>query len=528
MKGMVGTAVLSTTPSGTTAISVRNLNISVADGAHVIARQFSCDIERGETVALFGPSGQGKTSVALALDGLLGSGLVARWDALCIDGTSVEGAQDNALQGLRGARIGFVFQDPLAALNPVLPCGTQVEDPLRFHRLATAEQRRVRALALLRELGLDDAERIYRSFPSHLSGGQLQRVALARALITRPALLIADEPTTALDPDTRKDVLGLLAQIRKRHEMAILLITHDQETVRTLADRVVDINGLPVTLEPSEKMTDKQHPLDSRNQMGMPSAPEAEGHPHVLSVRALSKTFWPRSGALLGRSEPTMVIRNVHLDVGEGEVVGLVGESGAGKTTLIRCIAGLSEPDAGMVSIDGTPRRLGFGRMGNGEIQVIFQNPYLSLPPHFTVLKALRDSLRATGRAEWSLRTEAEGLLGAVGLEPGLLDRHPSQLSGGQCQRVALARCLGRRPRILLADEPTASLDEESKSTVARLLRETARSRGIGIVVASHDHKLLAGIADRVFLVAGGELRPFAWAAHAPDATETLGADIHG
>lgn len=493
---------------GETALSVRNLRISVADGSLVIAPCFSCDIRAGETLALFGPSGQGKTSVALALVGLLPSGLAAQWDDLRIQGSPIQALQDQRLRILRGSRIGFVFQDPLAALNPVLPCGTQIEEPLCFHRTETAEHNRSRALALLHELGLSDPERIYRSFPRQLSGGQLQRVTLARTLIARPSLLIADEPTTALDPETRKDVINLLEQIKNRHDMAMLLITHDQETVRRLADRVVDIDGSPVMLEERRTTPDQLPHCPSAAETHQQPATIGEANQRILSVRGLSKTFHPTVVSLLNRSLPGAIIHNIDLDVGKSEVIGIVGESGAGKTTLMRCIAGLTEPDLGTISVDGQVRKRGLAGMAKGEIQVIFQNPYLSLPPHFSIRRILQDGLRTAGLGKKKLESEAVNLLIAVNLEPGILNRLPSELSGGQCQRVAIARCLARRPRVLLADEPTASLDQESKSTVASLLRETARSRSISVIVASHDHELLMTIADRIFMVARGEIFP--------------------
>lgn len=478
-------------------VSVRNLRIFPRGKDSMIVHRFSCDITQGETVALFGPSGQGKTSIALALAGLLPSGLSADWDEYKLDGKPVSAATEEVLIPLRGVKVGFVFQDPLAALNPVLPCGGQVEEPLRFHRIATPNQRRDRVLALLRELGLDDAERIYRSLPGRLSGGQLQRVLLARAMIAEPALLIADEPTTALDPATRKDVLDLLGQVRKLRNMAILLITHDRDAVRSLADRTVDIDGLPVNL------------AGDRYEPAQPDATRetVATIPPILSLRSLSKTYPAKHRFFSANVDRHTVFRDVDLDVRPGEVLGLVGESGAGKSTLLRCIAGLVPTDAGTVTVNAAPRCAGRAWIANGEVQIIFQNPYLSLPPHFTVRQALYDAMRAAGVPQG--QHQAEKLLAEVGLESLLLDRRPSELSGGQCQRIAIARCLVRQPKVLLADEPTAALDGENKRIIATLLQKTARERRIGIVVASHDYALLSLLTDRTLMLSGHTITRF-------------------
>jgi len=490
-------------------VLVRNLKVFVPSQERAIVCGFSCDILPGETVALFGPSGQGKTSVALALAGLLSSGLRAEWERFELDGTLIVSAKDEDLQPFRGASVGFVFQDPLAALNPVLPCGSQIEEPLRFHRLADAKERRARALALLRELGLRDPERIYLSLPVRLSGGQLQRVVLARALISNPAFLIADEPTTALDPQTRRDVVDLLSQIRRRHDMAILLITHDRGVVRSLADRTIDIDGSLISFatEGDELMRSDDLSTVQRKATEQPLA--LSRSPPLLSIRGLSKAYAAR-GPLLGFARNSQaVFRDIDLDVHAGEMVGLIGVSGVGKTTLLRCIAGLTAADAGTVLVNGIQRRADRHGRRNGEVQMIFQNPYLSLPPHLTVWQTLCDGLRAGGTSEKLLRPEAERLLADVRLEVAVLERYPRELSGGQCQRVAIARCLARQPKMLLADEPTAALDERNKGAIVALLRRAARDKQIGIIVVTHDHNTLANLADSILRFENGKILPF-------------------
>ncbi len=492
-------------PSDRPLASVRNLRIYVQDRENMIVPGFSCDIFPGEIIALFGPSGQGKTSIALALSGLLTKPLNATWDEYQLQGAPVQNHGEKAFQPLRGTKIGVVFQDALAALNPVLTCGSQIEEPLRFHNIANAYTRRMRTLELLRNLDIEDTERIYRSLPGRLSGGQRQRVLLARAMIANPALLIADEPTTALDPTTRQEVLALLRRVRERYGMAILLITHDRDTVLALADRIVDINGSQISqtgwksgCSTALRQLRESESRDADQQDSNVTKP-------ILTVRSLSKFYPAKQRFLAIGNVRNTVLNGVDLDVNPGEVLGLIGQSGSGKTTLLRCIAGLASIDGGSITLNGMPRRAGRASLVNGEVQMVFQNPHLSLPPHLSVLQALRDALRAANMPEG--RQQAELILAEVGLDETLLDRHPHEMSGGQCQRIAIARCLVRRPKILLADEPTASLDEDSKVMVATLLRKVARIQKIGIIVATHDYELLIHMADRTMSIIESDIK---------------------
>jgi peptide/nickel transport system ATP-binding protein len=481
-----------------------------------IVQSFSCDIARGETVALFGPSGQGKTSIALALAGLLPEALAAEWEDYQFDGTSIPVSGDETLRPMRGTRIGFMFQDPLAALNPVLPCGSQIEEPLRFHDLMPPVRRRARTLELLTELGIPEPERIYGALPSQLSGGQRQRVLLARALITEPALLIADEPTTALDPSTRLDVLGLLEGVRHRHGMAILLITHDQEVVRRLADRTLDTSGSPLSFDESEwKGATPSFTSPGHGTAIVAETTSEAAIPPLLSIEGLSMSFQDQRGPLAHQTVRRSVFRDLNLRLEPGRVLGLIGASGAGKTTLLRCIAGLVPADTGKIWVEGRLRAPGRESVANGEVQIVFQNPYLSLPPHLTVWQVLRDALRAAG--ESTRPEQGLSLLEEVGLGPEMLQRRPGEMSGGQCQRVALARCLARRPKLLLADEPTAALDESNKHTIATLLQTTARQRGMGIMIASHDHALLAAYSNDMFVMNASTTTPDGNSAGLPD-----------
>lgn len=479
--------------TGPPAVSIQNLSVFVKNGRRPIVENFSCDIIRGETVSLFGPSGQGKTSVALALAGLLPEALVAEWAEYQIDGVPLQDARDELFHSLRGTRVGFVFQDPLSALNPVLSCGEQIEEPLRFHRLMEPERRYARAIELLGELGIKEPERIYRSLPGRISGGQRQRVLMARAMIANPVLLIADEPTTALDPNTRQDVLDLLKQVRERHDMAILLITHDRDVVMSLSDRTIDISGTPRNLESRKTLT---MPDLEAVQGGGKATHAASVHAHpLLAVSGLTKSYPSKRGFFGAGSDHLPIFANVDLEVFPGEVVGLIGASGAGKTTLIRCIAGLLPPDSGTIRVDGVLREARRSCVANGAVQIVFQNPYSSLPPHLTIRQAMADALRAAG--DHASEERMQHMLSEVGLDATMLDRYPKEMSGGQCQRVAIARCLARQPRVLLADEPTASLDDESKRIVVDLLRTTAITRKIAVLIATHDHTLLTSVAER-------------------------------
>ncbi|MHA6798733.1 dipeptide ABC transporter ATP-binding protein [Bounagaea algeriensis] len=465
-------------------------------------------LDRGEVLAVVGESGSGKSVTALSALGLLPQNAEVR-GSLALGGTELVGQDEAELRRLRGRRIAMVFQEPMTSLNPVFTIGWQLVETVRLHDEDGAGRARERAAELLGLVGIPEPRRRLRYYPHQLSGGQRQRVVLALALACRPQVLVADEPTTALDVTAQADILALLRDLRERFGMSVLLITHDMGVVADLADRVLVMrHGEVVEQAPvRELFREPRHDYTARLLAAVPSLrvedTGADGRPSrdqpVLQISDLSVDYGSRR-----------VVDRVSLRIDRAEVLGLVGESGSGKSTIGRCAARLIRPSAGAVELLGQdvtrlPQRA--LRRWRGHIGVVFQDPGSSLDPRRTVGDSIAEPLRVHRRGERGARARRVAeLLDAVELGEGTERRYPHELSGGQRQRVSIARALALEPELLIADEPTSALDVSVQDAVLGLLQRLQQEHGFGCLFISHDLAVINRLADRVAVLRAGEL----------------------
>lgn len=477
---------------------VDGLTVIDFDSKSTIVNNISFRLAPGELLCLTGPSGSGKSTLSLALLRLLPKPLKITTGIVSIGTIVLTAATDESLSLVRGKDIAFIPQDPFAALNPVFRCGVQVEEPLRLHTDWGRARCRETVLLMFRRMGFEQPERIYRSFPSELSGGQRQRVMLAMATILQPRVLIADEPTTALDPQSADLMLDLLSNLRDKFGTAILLITHDLMLIRDRASRIITIDHGELT-HPS--LQQKNIPItNSYAKQSVDQNRRNEKETVLLDVRGLSKTF-RRKAWWYGFAKQVPVLHDVSISLRTSEVLGVVGPSGQGKTTLGRCIAGLELPDAGSILLNGKPLP-SIGR-GPHPVQVVYQSPYASLNPLMPVGVAIEEGMRSRTILAQEKKAEAIRLLQQVGLPAAYYSRMPQELSGGERQRVVIARCLAAKPKLLVADEPTASLDDRSKDNILKLLLEQTRISGLGVLLISHDMETVSRVCDRIVQLKG-------------------------
>ena len=469
---------------------IRDLRVFLPGTAGPVLNGVDLRMDRGQTMALVGPSGCGKSLTVRALCGLLPPD--ARWSGTIVwRGQELRDPRGPDWQAMRGPGATMVLQEPAAGLNPVLRVGDQIAETVRLHRGIGSAAAREKAVQLLAEVRIPDPEDRARLYPHQLSGGMRQRVLLAAALACDPLLLIADEPTTALDPTVQRGILVLLEKVRRERGMGLLFISHDRDVVSLLTDQVAVMERGRVvageTVDPSQ-----EHEPGSDG-----AAKEPDRHPLILEVRGLRAGY---EGPALNRSG--LVVRGVDVDLVAGQAVGLAGESGCGKTTLARalCLQIGSKTDS--LRLDGKE----IGKPQGGElreyrrrVQMIFQDPGSSLDPRQTVGGALEEALAGRGG-----RGRVPGLLQEVGLEKDLLHRFPHQLSGGQRQRVAVARCLAVDPAILIADEVTSALDQRSRRQLLGLFLGLMENRGLALLLISHDLDILQEVCSRVMIMYGG------------------------
>jgi microcin C transport system ATP-binding protein len=488
-------------------------NLSVAFGPKRVVDDVSFTLDRGETLALVGESGSGKSLTALSLLQLLPAGGSNPTGRIKLDDASMIGGSADTLHRARGALAGMVFQEPMTSLNPLHRIGRQIAEAVTLHRRLSAPALRVRVIETLTQAGFADAAQRLDAFPHQLSGGQRQRVMIAMALANDPALLIADEPTTALDVTIQAQILALLAQLKAERSLALLLITHDLAIVRRYADRVcVMKDGRIVEAGPvADVFAAPQHPYTRMLLGAVPEgepAPLADAAPVLLQADDVRVHFPIRRGFLRRVTGHVRAVDGVSVSVRAGETVGLVGESGSGKTTFALAALRL-EQATGRIVFDAQDLaaldRRALRRL-RSRMQIVFQDPYGSLSPRFPVADIVAEGLRvhepALSRAERDRRV-AEALE-EVGLPADAADRFPHEFSGGQRQRIAIARAMVLKPRLVVLDEPTSALDVSVQAQIVALLRSLQARHGLAYLFISHDLKVVRALAHRVVVLRQG------------------------
>lgn len=500
-------------------IDVQNLQVRFGTHAIPTLKGVSFQLHRGECLALVGESGSGKSVTSRTLAGLTGARAHVQASKLAFAGQDLRQFDERTWRKIRGAQIGFVMQDALGSLDPLRRVGKEIAEPLQLHTDLSRAQRDAKVIELLRSVGVPEPELRARQYPYQLSGGLRQRALIASAIACNPRLLIADEPTTALDTTVQAQVLALLESLRGENT-AMLIVSHDLAVVSRLANRVAVMhNGIIVEQgSVDEVLYDPQHPYTQyllrtgravhfRRNHGAARAPlsivapKTDQPPALLQVNGLSKSFKGPDG------KQRTVVNQVSLQLRRGKTLGIVGESGSGKTTLTRMILGLETPDSGDIHIKGKPwLKLSAEekRQLRRSIQVVFQDPLSSFDPRYSVRRVLNEALEVAGhkRSEWPHR--AAELLSLVKLDAALLERRPIELSGGQRQRIAIARALAAQPQILVCDEPVSALDVSVQAQILELLDDLKQRLGLACLFISHDLGVINHVSDDVLVMKDG------------------------
>jgi peptide/nickel transport system ATP-binding protein len=481
-----------------------------SDRANAV-EDISLSVGTGEIVCMVGESGSGKSVTAQTVMGLLPRELQAKSGRVLLQGENVLGATPARLRSLRGTRMAMIFQEPMTALNPVMTVGDQIAEVLEIHTPLSGPDRRRRVLDIMRAVHLPEPERLIGAYPHQISGGQRQRIMIAAALVLDPALLIADEPTTALDVTTQAQILQLVRELQERRGTGVLFITHDFGVVAEIAHRVVVMQSGRV-VETGAAADILRRPQSEYTRMLIASVPSLKPPPRApktgpiaLATAGLSKTY--RTGSILFSGRVVRAAQDVAIEVRRGETVGIVGESGSGKSTVARCIARLVEPTAGAIRIgDIDVARLSQGRLRQHRrhVQIVFQDPYRSLNPRRTVGASIVEGPMNFGLSAAEARKRASRLMALVGLSPDALDRYPHQFSGGQRQRIAIARALAMEPQLLIADEAVSALDVSVQAQVLRLLDDVRRRFDLAVLFITHDLRVAAQICDRIAVMQRG------------------------
>ncbi|WP_226781407.1 ABC transporter ATP-binding protein [Oceaniglobus trochenteri] len=507
-----------TAPAPLLALSNLSVTFRTVTGSVEAVRDLSFSLAKGETLAIVGESGSGKSVTARAIMGMLAP------NARMSDESSVQFKEseltrysDEEMQKLRGNSISMIFQEPLTSLNPVYRIGEQLGEIIATHRDLSKAAIKARVIELLREVHLPDPEARFAQYPHEMSGGQRQRVMIAMALANEPDLLIADEPTTALDVTVQAEILGLLKSLQKRHGMAMLLITHDLNVVRKMSERVVVMRhgqlveqGDTAAIFANPQMSYTRHLIDSEPS-GEPDPIAGDGEA-VLQCHDLNVLYRIRHGGLFARRHLDIeAVKDVTLRLSHGETLGIVGESGSGKTTLGMNLVRLRTPTSGRIEFQGTPiERLTRSQMKplRPRMQVVFQDPFSSLNPRMIVRQIIEEGLIVNGIG----RTTAERLervkaaLADVKMPLSALDRFPHEFSGGQRQRLAIARAIALAPDFILLDEPTSALDLSIQAQIIELLRDLRRKHNLSYLFISHDLKVVRALCHNVMVMQNGRV----------------------
>ena len=484
-----------------------------ADRARAVD-EIDLDIAPGRILCLVGESGSGKSMTAHAIMGLVPRPLICS-GTVRYDGQNLVGLAAEKHRAIRGRRIGMIFQEPMAALNPVMRVGRQIEEVFRFHGIPGPHDERI--VRLLADMGLPEPELLRRSFPFHLSGGQRQRVMIAMALALDPELLIADEPTTALDVTTQKQILALIKKAQAERGMGVLMITHDFGVVAEIGDEVAVMrHGRIVERGPvAQVLGAPAHDytrtlLDAVPRLEPRSRVRTGGGEPLLSARGVVKTYSVRGGMFAPR-RTVAAVRDAGFTLVRGETLGIVGESGSGKSTLARIIVRLLTADGGDVRLNGVERNLldlasrDLAPLRR-RVQMVFQDPFASLNPRRTVFEIVAQGLLAHGMSREKAQARVAELLRLVALEPASASRYPNAFSGGQRQRIGIARALALEPDVLVADEPVSALDVSIQAHVLDLLAGLQKRLRLGMLFITHDLRVAAQVCDHVAVMQSGRI----------------------
>ncbi|CAN7676392.1 ABC transporter ATP-binding protein [Rhizobium rhizogenes] len=498
-------------------LSVKNLTISLPkamERAHAV-NDVSFDLMDGEILCIIGESGSGKSVTASAVMGLLPSIIQVTAGSIWFRGVDLVSADDVTLRGLRGRAVSIIFQDPLSALNPLMTIGDQIIEVLDAHKVGTPESRRQKVKELLNEVGLPDPDLLQHQYPFRLSGGQRQRVMIAMALALDPDILIADEPTTALDVTTQAQILELIRKIQRRKKMSVMFITHDFGVVAEIADRVIVMEkGHLVEQGTADQVLNAPvHPYTQRLIAAVPRMTTRDRDamadtPVVLEVEKLNKTY-RSGGGFLSKARTVQAVSDVSFSIRKGRTLGVVGESGSGKSSLGRVLLKLLKSDSGRILFDGrdiaalTDEQF---RPLRPYIQMIFQDPFASLNPRHTIGRILTVGPIAHGLPIHEAKAKALRLLKRVGLDEGAFDRFPHEFSGGQRQRVGIARALMLDPVLLVADEAVSALDVSIQAQILKLLAEIQQDTKVAMIFITHDLRVASQICDEVAVMYKGEI----------------------
>ncbi|MFH1790943.1 MAG: ABC transporter ATP-binding protein [Candidatus Omnitrophota bacterium] len=496
-------------------LKIKGLNVSFEkQGA-----RFSAVIDAGfsvgadEAVGLVGESGSGKTVTGLSVMRILPHRAVVESGSIMFDGEEIVNLPEKRMRHIRGRGIGMVFQEPFTSLNPVFTVGSQIDEVFLAHKKMSAREARDKTVGILGRVRMNDPERVYYSYPHRLSGGERQRVMIAMAVALEPKLLIADEPTTALDVTVQAGIIELLRELRTELGMSILFITHDFGIINSIADRVVVMKSGRV-IEQAPKDVIMKSPAHEYTKELIAAAgilsfggkKKGGGDNIILEAVGVTKTFAVERGFMRKRSGSVRAVNNVSMSIRQARTMGLVGETGCGKTTFGRLVLGLEKPDSGDIIVDGESIMKGPPRRVREMMQIVFQDPYGSLDPRMRMGDIVLEGADLLGLGASARKKALGDALERVKLSPDDAAKYPHQFSGGQRQRIAIARALAVRPRFLVLDEPVSSLDMLIQRDILALLEDLKREMGLTYLFISHDLRVIESISDDVCVMKDGEI----------------------
>ncbi|MGJ8624394.1 MAG: ABC transporter ATP-binding protein [Yoonia sp.] len=498
-----------------TLLDIRNLSVPLPAGADrpFAVENLSLTVAKGEILCVVGETGSGKSLTAFASMGLLPTNLSNPTGEVIFDDQNLLTMTPQQRRGINGRKLAMIFQEPIAALNPIYRIGQQVSEAFRLHTDLSAADIKARVIDLFTEVRLPNPEELLRSYPHQLSGGQCQRVMIATALALDPALLIADEPTTALDVTTQAQILRLMLDLRENYGTGIMFITHDFGVVAEIADRVAVMrHGQLVEVGPAREVL--KNPQMDYTKALLAAVPKLEFKPSrtdvgepVVQATHIAKSFQTRS--LFGTGRKVQAVDDVDVTIRRGETLGLVGESGSGKSTLAQCLIRLEEPDQGSILISGgefTGLSGAALRSARQRVQIVFQDPFTALDQRQSVRSAIAEGPIIHGEAPKVAFARADSLIEAVGLDPSGGDRFPHEFSGGQRQRICIARALALEPELLIADESVSALDVSVQAQVLDLLAEMQEKLKFGMLFITHDLRVASRICDRIAVMRHGKI----------------------